>query len=404
MRIKVTSDTLFKLQPKMSGELSDSEKVLVENGSEFDIEYYVDVGGNHWQIELLKPEVGGDKQTSWYVYTPDVELQSPITLKVTSDTLFKLEPKVSTELADSQKVFVANGTWYELSSYVPAAGNHTKVAIANAFLGPENRNTWYAYTPDIKISGTRVDLKVVGDTLFKSEPMMSSQLSADEKVFVKNGTVFELNSYGAVEKNHVKVALEGAFLGPQNLTTWYAYAPDVEINGNTPGNAPNDSNSASDGQPANPADRGQAMRFPGFDGVYYTNDPIIWKTAYGERGHFTWGEATHGATRLPESQSVVYGIIRVCQALEDIRYKFGGRSMGINSWYRPPAINAAVGGATNSRHLYGDAVDFVVSGYHPYDVYAELDAWWGSKGGLASSSVFTHIDTRGYRARWSYGY
>lgn len=401
MQIKAVQDTYFKLRPQLSGELSDDEKVLVENGQTFDIEYYVELANNHWQIELLKPSLGDGETTTWYVYAPDVELQSPIKLKVISDTLFKLEPKLSAQLSDSQKIFVPNRTEYELSSYVPAANNHTRVAIANAFLGPQNRNTWYAYTPDIKISGNRLELKVVSDTLFKVEPVLSSQLSSSEKFFVKNGTVFELNSYGGVEKNHVKVALQGAFLGPKNLTTWYAYAPDIEIDGNTPGNAPNDSGSS---QPANPSDPGKAMRFPGFDGVYYTNNPIIWTTAYGERGHFTWGEATHNGTRLPESSSVVYGIIRICQALEDIRYRFGGRSMGINSWYRPPAINAAIGGASNSRHLYGDAVDFVVSGYHPYDVYARLDSWWGSKGGLASSSVFTHIDARGYRARWSYGY
>jgi hypothetical protein len=53
---------------------------------------------------------------------------------------------------------------------------------------------------------------------------------------------------------------------------------------------------------------------------------------------------------------------------------------------------------------WGDAVDFVIPGYHPYDVFAELNGWWGSKGGLASATVFTHIDARGYRARWSYGF
>ena len=57
-----------------------------------------------------------------------------------------------------------------------------------------------------------------------------------------------------------------------------------------------------------------------------------------------------------------------------------------------------------SRHLVGDATDFVVSGYHPYDIFDKLDRWWGSRGGLASSTVFTHIDVRGFRARWDYGF
>jgi hypothetical protein len=411
MKIKAKSDTLFKLKPKMSSELTASEKVVVKRGREFDVQFYIDVGSNHWQVELLEPPLADTKTRTWFIFQPDFELRTPITLRVISDTLFKLEPKLSSDLTDAQKVFVKNGTQFEVASYLPAGSNHTRVALANATLGPSRLNTWYAYTPDIKIQGDRQELKVISDTLFKSEPKLSSELSDADKVFVKNGTVFELSSYGALEKNHVRVALQDAFLGPNNRNTWYAYTPDIQINGNTPGNRPNDQNQAQPNapgsgspQPANPTNPGKAMRFPGFDGFYYTNNPIIWTTDYGGRGNFTWGEATHGGTRIPENQNVVYGMIRVAKALEDIRHRFGGRPMRINSWYRPPAINAAVGGASQSRHLVGDAVDFVVSGYHPYDVYDKLDAWWGSKGGLASASVFTHIDTRGYRARWSYGY
>jgi hypothetical protein len=401
MHLRIKKDTYLKKQLKMADQLSDADKVLVAADKTFDIQYYVDVG-NHWQIELAKPEFGGNEPTTWYVYEPDVELKTTVTLTVVSDTLFKLEPKLSSTLSSQQKVFVANGTQYELLAYLPAAGNHLKITLAGANLGPEQRNTWFVYKPDVKVAGDRLELRIVGDTLFKTQPKLSSELDAGDKVFVKKGTVFQLSSYGEIERNHIKVALEGAFLGPKNLTTWYVYVPDLEINGNTPGNRPNDTGAGS--QPANPKDPGKSMKFPGFDGAYYMNYPIIWKTSHGARGHFTWGEATHGGTRIPESQSVVYGIVRVAKALEDIRHLYGGRSISINSWYRPPAINRAVGGARYSRHLQGDAVDFNVAGVHPHDVYKRLDGWWGNRGGLASSSAFTHIDIRGYRARWSYGY
>ena len=87
---------------------------------------------------------------------------------------------------------------------------------------------------------------------------------------------------------------------------------------------------------------------------------------------------------------------------------YGGRRIQINSWYRDPITNKAVGGASQSRHMAGDAVDFLVvegAGYlNPFDVYGRLDPWWGNRGGLASSSLFTHIDVRGYKARWHYLY
>jgi hypothetical protein len=398
MKVSVKSDTWFKLSPKSSDELTDAEKVIVRRGTELEVEFYVEVGANHLQIKLANASLEAQRVRDWFVYKPDVEVKgSGVELTVISDTLFKLKPVSSGELSDAEKVFVKNGTQFEIASYLPAEGNHTRVALANQFLGPDNRNTWYVYNPDMKIAGDKVDLKVISDTLFKVRPELSSQLTADEKVFVRNGSVFELHSHAPAPNHHVKVALDGAFLGANNLTTWYAYAPDITIEGNEPLNKPNDT-PPNTPQPANPRDPGKAIRLPGFTGLYYLNNPIV------AGGSFTWGEATHGGTRIPVDQSVVHGMIRVATHMEEIRKMFGNRPIKVNSWYRDPVTNRRVGGARFSRHLNGDAIDFNIQGYHPSSVYAKLNGWWGTKGGLASSSVFTHIDVRGYRARWSYGY
>lgn len=407
MQIRTTTDTFFKLALKDSSQLSDQEKVFVENGSVFDIEYYTDVGSNHWLVELFAPTIGDRRTTSWYVFVPSIELLTNITLTVISDTLFKQAPKLSIDLPAAAKVFVKNGTQFRLISFEPAANNHTKIELANASLGPNEETTWYAFSPDVRVQGQRQTLEVVSDTLFKSRPIQSVDLPDNEKVFVRNKTVFLLNSYAQPEDLHVRVALQGAFLGPQSRNTWYCFVPDISISGTEIGNRPDDSD-ASSGQPANPADRGVPLQFPGFEGTYYSNNPIYFKTQYGDRGHFTWGQAVHadpatGFYRRPTSANIVYGILDIARAMEDIYHRYQ-RPIQINSWYRDPATNAAVGGSSQSRHMTGDALDFVVKGIHPYDVYADLDPWWGSRGGLASSSVFTHIDMRGYRARWSYGY
>lgn len=406
LALRVKSTTYFKLQPKLASELTDAEKVLVTNGTTFNIQYYIDVGKNHWQVQLLEPTLGDKTNRTWYVYTPDIDMLTGVQLRVISDTLFKTEPKISSQLSESQKVFVKNGTQLNLLAFKPAAGDHYEVELADAIVGAEVNTKWYVYSPDTKVDGNRQTLEVTGDTIFKARPVQASQLADADKVLVKKGTVFLLNSYAQPESNHVRVALQGAFLGPQNRTSWYAYVPDIQISGTEIGNRPSDQGP---GQPANPADRGVALSFPGFTGTYYSNDPIQPKNRYGVRGHFTWGEALHvnrstGAYRRPANAGVIYNILKVADAMEEIRKMYGDKPLKINSWYRDPATNAAVGGASMSRHLSGDAVDFVVPGVRCFDVYARLNGWWGSRGGLASSSVFTHIDVRGYRARWSYGY
>ena len=127
-------------------------------------------------------------------------------VKVVSDTLFKLSPKLSSQLSNSEKVFVKNRTEFELVSYTEAENNHTRLVLANQTLGG-NQRIWYAYNPDIEIESSPVKLTVVSDTLFKQRPILSSQLPASDKLFVKNGTQFDLQSYLPDASNHLKVAL-----------------------------------------------------------------------------------------------------------------------------------------------------------------------------------------------------
>ncbi|MGB2924209.1 MAG: D-Ala-D-Ala carboxypeptidase family metallohydrolase [Limnothrix sp.] len=117
-------------------------------------------------------------------------------------------------------------------------------------------------------------------------------------------------------------------------------------------------------------------------------------------GSFTWLEATHGGKRMPPNQSTVDAMIRIATLAQRARDRLG-RPMMVTSWYRPPAVNRAVGGATNSRHIVGDAIDFVVSGLSGNQIYWTLDPWWpGGLGRYRSFPNLGHIDSRAYRARW----
>ena len=85
--------------------------------------------------------------------------------------------------------------------------------------------------------------------------------------------------------------------------------------------------------------------------------------------------------------------------LEEMREHFD-KPVHINSGYRCPAHNAAVGGASSSRHMAGDAADCWIDGVSPNEVYAWADTRIGFIGGVGKYATFTHIDVRGYKARW----
>ena len=74
-----------------------------------------------------------------------------------------------------------------------------------------------------------------------------------------------------------------------------------------------------------------------------------------------------------------------------------GKSISINSAYRCPAHNAEVGGVPNSEHVQGCATDIVVSGMSPSAVAQAASSF----DGVGTYASFTHVDSRGYQARWN---
>lgn len=76
----------------------------------------------------------------------------------------------------------------------------------------------------------------------------------------------------------------------------------------------------------------------------------------------------------------------------------------INSGYRSPAWNKAVGGVSDSQHLKGKASDIVISGMSPGEVARTIETLIASgkmkQGGLGVYPNFVHYDIRGTKARW----
>lgn len=102
---------------------------------------------------------------------------------------------------------------------------------------------------------------------------------------------------------------------------------------------------------------------------------------------------------------VQLNIAELAVQLEIIRAHFNA-PIKINSAYRSPEHNEAIGGSKNSQHILGKAADIVVKGVSPDDVADAIDFLIATgmlkEGGLGRYNTFTHYDIRGERARWNY--
>ena len=239
-----------------------------------------------------------------------------------------------------------------------------------------------------------MELIVTKQTVFKSEPIQSVNLPNEKKFNVSEGTRLKILENKPAKENHVQIILDKNELPERTIREWYIYMGHVAIEGKEPGNNPQDK----------PIDKQELKPFhiAGVSETLFTSSLIVLN------GHFKWSEATKNGTRIPtdsagyKATQIYKNIITVAKVMEEVRSLLGNKSITVISWYRDPISNRKVGGATQSRHLAGDAVDFQVEDIHPSKVYKTLDGWWGSRGGLASANTFTHIDVRGYHARWRY--
>lgn len=87
--------------------------------------------------------------------------------------------------------------------------------------------------------------------------------------------------------------------------------------------------------------------------------------------------------------------------LEVIRQHFDAK-IKVTSGCRCVARNSdpLVGGSKRSKHLIGRAADIQVEGISPEEVANFVDKTWPDSYGLGRYRTFTHVDSRGGKARW----
>ncbi|HEX4916377.1 MAG TPA: D-Ala-D-Ala carboxypeptidase family metallohydrolase [Limnobacter sp.] len=87
--------------------------------------------------------------------------------------------------------------------------------------------------------------------------------------------------------------------------------------------------------------------------------------------HFSLTELTVTKTGLPNkphSPVVIANLRELATTILHPVFETFGPRLTINSAYRSPAVNKAVGGSATSQHCFGQAADFVVMGMSTYDL------------------------------------
>ncbi|MFD0319148.1 D-Ala-D-Ala carboxypeptidase family metallohydrolase [Streptomyces flavalbus] len=137
-----------------------------------------------------------------------------------------------------------------------------------------------------------------------------------------------------------------------------------------------------------------------FSKIYALQDPDCTPV------HFTYAELNKcnsdwsgGAVSAATAKA---NALRTMWKLEAMRHALGDTPLVISSGFRSYACNSAVGGASNSRHLYGDAADLV--GNPSLCALAQRARYHGFGGifgpGYPDHNDHTHVDGRTSRS-WS---
>lgn len=128
---------------------------------------------------------------------------------------------------------------------------------------------------------------------------------------------------------------------------------------------------------------------------------FCWKNGY-VSPHFTRDEwASKDGTPVPIH--LRDNAQRQAFKCEQLRHKLGNRPISALSYYRSPAHNAAVGGASQSRHMQADACDWSTQTINRFGrdrFESAINRIWANNGIGHYPSGSAHTDARPYRARW----
>ena len=200
------------------------------------------VAGSRW-FRLRATDSKGNVTGSQIIYitvsSDPLTVGKGLTLKIVSDTLFKVAPLDSSRLNNQQKVLVKAGQTLAVSKYGFIDG-HLKVVVDSA-ISPIG-TFGYFYEPDVQLakgnkilkfdladvpnSNVSAQLLVTQTTQIKGQPEDSSKLPANQVANLILGSTYAITGYACI-LGHFRVTLAESIPGFGNIG--FIYWQDVKI-------------------------------------------------------------------------------------------------------------------------------------------------------------------------------
>jgi hypothetical protein len=114
--------------------------------------------------------------------------------------------------------------------------------------------------------------------------------------------------------------------------------------------------------------------------------------------------AANGLNAMPPPEALWPNLMPLARLLQALRTTVA-RPVVLNSVYRSPAYNTAIGGAADSQHMRFCAADVCVPGFSSPTHWAGLLRGMRERGdfrgGIGLYRSFVHVDTRGFNVDWT---
>ena len=112
------------------------------------------------------------------------------------------------------------------------------------------------------------------------------------------------------------------------------------------------------------------------------------------------GRQSSGVSLSSPPLGLLGNALKLIDVLQWLRNEGEVASVLVNSWWRSPEYNSAIGGVANSMHLTLGAADVVKKGLWPSEVADLLEnSPYKDDLGIGRYKTFTHVDIRGMLGR-----